>query len=60
MYGAKPHQHQSLYHTGGGGKKRPKREEGEDRYSNTPLSAPVAPDVIPNHRCRQQEDKWLP
>lgn len=32
----------------------------EDRYSNTPLSAPLAPDVIPHHRRGHREDKWLP
>lgn len=60
MYGAKPHQHKSLYHTGRGGKKNWRRQEGEDRYSNTPPLAPAAPDVISHHRCRHQQDKWLP
>lgn len=60
MYGAKLHQYQSLYHTGRGGKKKLRVQEGEDRYSNTPPSAPAAPDVISHHCCRHQEDKWLP
>lgn len=65
MYGAKPHQHRWLYPTGRGGKKKKKKVKteaagGRDRYSNTALSAPAAPDVISHHRCRHQEDKWLP
>lgn len=33
---------------------------GRDQYSNMAPSAPAAPDVISHHRCRHQEDKWLP
>lgn len=44
----------------GEGKKILRRQGGEDQYSNTPPSAPAASDVISHHRCRHQEDKWLP
>lgn len=41
MYGAKPHQHQSLYHTGGGGKKK---KDGSGRRGR--IDTPILPCLL--------------
>lgn len=43
-----------------GDRERERVREEEDRYSNTPLSAPLAPNVIPHHCSGHREDKRLP
>lgn len=39
--------------------KKTRAEQKTDRYSNTPLSAPLILNVIPHHRSGHREDKWL-
>lgn len=43
-----------------GDREREIGREEEDRYSNTALSAPLTPNVIPHHCSGHREDKRLP
>lgn len=43
-----------------GDRERERGREEEDRYSNTALSAPLTPNVIPHHCSGHREDKRLP